>query len=64
MKIPTEHLRVAKVVGENEEGITLFVPKSLEGEFNLEGGERFLTFIFTRSAGSGSFETWLPWETE
>lgn len=61
MKVPYEHIRVAKVVGENEEGMTLFVPKDMTGEFHLEGGEKFLTFIFTHQV-NGQMKTWLPWE--
>lgn len=63
MKIPFSHIRVARVVGENEDGLTLFVPKDENGEFHLEGGEKFLTMIFTRQdpAGRGAV-TWIPWE--
>ena len=62
MGIPAEHVRVAKVVGENEDGLTLFVPKDLQASFSVEEGDRFLTFIFTRNHGDGTVETWIPWE--
>lgn len=57
-----EHIRIAKVVGENEEGITLFVPKDMQGVFHLEEGDSFLTMMFLRDTGEGSVESWLPWE--
>jgi hypothetical protein len=60
-KIPFKHLRVARVVGENNDGLTLFVPKDENGAFHLEGGERFLTLIFTKTDGGG-MKTWIPWE--
>lgn len=60
--IPKSHVRVSRVVGESDEGYTLFVPKDETGEFHLEGGERFLTLIFVKSDGAGSMETWLPWD--
>jgi len=63
--IPSEHVRIAKVVGENDEGLTLFVPKSMtEGVFHLTEGDSFLTLIFAKNDGEGSLMTWLPWEGE
>ena len=68
MQIPMSHVRVARVVGESDDGITLFVPKDENGVFNVEPGEdgkpvQFLTIIFTKAAelGKGRLETWLPW---
>lgn len=67
--IPEEHLRIARVVGESEEGLTLFVPKSMDSIFNVEPAEdgtpaRFLTMLFLRKDDEevNSMVTWLPWE--
>lgn len=58
-----EHVRIARVVGESEEGLTLFVPKSMEGVFNLTEGDQFLTFIFVKdNPRLKRMEPWLPWE--
>lgn len=63
MKIPGDHVRVAKVVGENDDGLTLFVPKDMTGSFHIESGDRFLTMIFVHQA-DGAMETWVPWQGE
>lgn len=61
--IPPNHVRIARVVGESKEGLTLFVPKDMGGIFHLEGGERFLTLFFARNTEvPGEMVTWLPWE--
>jgi hypothetical protein len=60
-QVNREHVRIARVVGENEEGLTLFVPKDMQGEFHLEGGEKFLTLVFVHSTEDG-MQAWLPWE--
>lgn len=60
--IPTEHVRIARVVGENEDGLTLFVPKSMDGEFHLTEDDAFLTMLFAKNDGEGRLQTWLPWE--
>lgn len=63
--VPAEHLRVAKVVGENDDGLTLFVPKDMTGSFHVEDGDRFLTMIFVRQeerVDHPAMATWLPWD--
>lgn len=61
--VPSEHVRIARVVGETDEGLTLFVPKDLTGTFHLEGGESFLTLIFVHQEGADpGLATWLPWK--
>jgi hypothetical protein len=62
LKASNSEVRIARVVGENEEGLTLFVPKNMDGEFHLEGGEKFLSMIFVHNAGNGELKAWLPWE--
>lgn len=59
-KIPSDLIRVAKVVGESDEGLTLFIPKDMTGTFHIEDGDRFLTVLFVRQQGSGVVP-WLPW---
>lgn len=68
--IPSDHVRIARVVGETDEGLTLFVPKDMQGKFDLTPGEdgepvQFLTFIFTKQVDGepGQIQTWLPWES-
>jgi hypothetical protein len=55
-------VQIARVVGETEEGLTLFVPKDLDGVFHLEGGEAFLSIMFVRNDGHGGIAVWVPWE--
>lgn len=61
MQVPSEHVRIAKVVGENEEGLTLFVPKDMTGKFTINEGDEFLTMMFVRQEDD-TMITWLPWE--
>lgn len=62
MQTPSEVVRIAKVVGENEDGLTLFVPKSMEGTFHLTPGDKFLTMLFVKNNGDGAVTPWIPWE--
>ena len=65
MQIPSREIKIAKVVGENENGLTLFVPKNEEGSFHIEDGDKFLTLLFIRHDESdNSMEVWTPWEDE
>lgn len=61
MNADPNHIRIAKVVGENEDGMTLFVPKNMNGVFKLTDGDRFLTMMFIHQVGP-DMEAWLPWE--
>jgi hypothetical protein len=54
-------ITIGKVVGENEDGITLFVPKDLQGEFHLEGGDTFLSLLFVKTDGHKGMMPWCPW---
>lgn len=55
-------IRIAKVVGENEDGLTLFVPKDMQGEFKLSEGDQFLSLLFVKNDGQGGVVAWTPWE--
>ena len=62
MQVHKDHIRIAKVVGENEDGLTLFVPKNEEGTFHLTDGDKFLTIMFCRHDPSdNTMEIWIPW---
>lgn len=62
MQVHKDVIRIAKVVGENEEGLTLFVPKDEEGVFHLTEGDEFLTVMFVKNGGEGSLTPWVPWK--
>lgn len=64
MQVRKEHVRIAKVIGENEEGLTLFVPKDMSGTFHLTEGDAFFTMMFVKNDGEGSLFPWLPWDEE
>lgn len=51
----------ATIEGENEDGITLFIPKDLQGEFHLTENDTFLSLIFVRADGRGGMMPWTPW---
>lgn len=55
-------IKIAKVVGENEDGLTLFVPKDMEGVFHLNEGDKFLSIVFVKSEAPGRVVSWVPWE--
>lgn len=52
---------IGKVVGENDEGITLFIPKDLQGEFHLTESDTFLSVLFVKTDGRGGMMPWTPW---
>lgn len=52
---------IGKVIGENEEGVTLFVPKDIHGTFHLEQGDTFLSLLFVKTDGRGGMMPWVPW---
>lgn len=62
VKAKTGDIRIAKVVGENEEGLTLFVPKDMDGTFHISDGDRFLSLLFVKADGHGGVRVWVPWE--
>lgn len=55
-------IRIAKVVGENEDGLTLFVPKDMNGTFKLTEGDAFLSLLFVKNDNRGGVVAWTPWE--
>lgn len=63
----TAHVRIAKVIGENDEGVTLFVPKEMDGKFKIAEGDEFLTMVFVRPQGrdvtGARVVPWLPWDS-
>ena len=61
-KLKYDDIKIGRVVGENEDGITLFIPKDMEGRFHLDGGEEFLTVVFFKNDGTGGLTAWTPWE--
>lgn len=52
---------IGRVVGENEDGITLFVPKDIHGTFHLSENDTFLSLIFVKTDGRGGMMPWTPW---
>lgn len=61
MQIPKSHLRIGRVLHEDDAFMTIEVPKDENRQLRLEEGDRFLTFIFTRN-DDGAMSTWIPWE--
>lgn len=56
-------IKISKVIGESEDGITLFIPKNEHGTFHLTEGDRFLSLMFVKTDGHGGMMVWTPWET-
>lgn len=55
-------IMIGKVVGENEDGITLFIPKDMDGGvFQLTEGDTFLSLIFVKTDGNHGMIPWMPW---
>lgn len=59
------HIRVAHVIDENEDMITVEIPKSDKHTFNLEDSDKkeFYTMLFVRKI-EDNLAVWLPWEGE
>lgn len=54
-------ISIGKVIGENDDGITLFVPKNIHGTFHLEENDTFLSLLFVKSDGHRGMMPWIPW---
>jgi hypothetical protein len=61
LRAPKRDIKIAKVVGENEDGLTLFVPKDEHGVFHLTEGDTFLSVLFVKTDGRGGVMAWEPW---
>ena len=65
--IPVQHFKVARVLGEDEKFLTVEIAKTDDVEFVMSEDaslNRFLTVLFSRDAGDGNRETYVPWEDE
>lgn len=62
LSIHGQHIRLSKIVGENEDGMTLFIPKSDQGSFEIKEGDQFLTLVFVKPDPNGGVMAWTPWE--
>lgn len=54
-------ITIGRVVGENDDGITLFIPKDIHGTFHLTEGDAFLSLLFIKTDGHGGMMPWTPW---
>lgn len=61
VRLANDDITIGKVVGENDEGITLFIPKDLQGEFHLTENDTFLSVAFVKTDGRGGMMPWCPW---
>lgn len=62
LRLHVSDIQIGRVVGETDEGITLFVPKDLEGTFHLEGGEEFYSILFIKRDEASGARIWIPWK--
>ena len=63
MDLPRKHVRISRVLHEDDELMTVEVVKNEQRELKLEEGDKFLTLVFIHNLeGTKYFETWIPWE--
>lgn len=70
MNAPRHHVKVARVLNEDDDFLTIEVAKHDGVTFHLQmddegetvGGDRFLTLVFTKTDGRGGMRTWEPWK--
>jgi hypothetical protein len=62
METERTNFRVGRVLHEDDEYLTLEIPKDMHKSITLEDGDRFLTLIFVHVSETGTVETWVPWE--
>lgn len=62
MRARFSQIKVARVLHEDDEFMTLEVIKHNNHELTLKTDDRFLSIAFVRSTGEGEAEIWLPWE--
>jgi len=66
MGIPREHLLIGQVFHEDDDSITLKIPKDMSAKITLgeaEVPDAFFTIVFMRRNDDGSASTWIPWQT-
>lgn len=61
IRLKKDDVTIGRVVGENEDGITLFVPKDVHGTFHLEENDTSLSLAFVKTDGHGGIMPWTPW---
>jgi hypothetical protein len=54
-------ITIGRVVGENDDGITLFIPKDIHGTFHLSENDTFLSLLFVKTDGHKGMMPWCPW---
>jgi len=65
MGIPVQHFKVARVLGEDDDFLTVEVAKHDAVVFQMSEDKtlnRFLTVLFSRDSGEGERETYVPWD--
>lgn len=70
MNVRTDHLKVCRVLSEDDKTLTVEIGKSDDHKFTLAQGidpesapDRFYTILFVHKAGAG-MEIWVPWEDD
>lgn len=72
MRISRDMLKVGRILSQDDDFAVIEVGKTDKVTFHLQqddegetvGGDQFLTFLFVRSDGDGSMETWDPFVGE
>ncbi len=61
MALSSDHIRVARVLAQDDKFMTLEVLKTDDEPVHVHEGDEFLTLIFVRQE-RGGVESWMPWE--
>ncbi len=65
MQLPAKMLRIGRVLHEDDDFLTIEVPKDDQRQLRVEDGDKFLTFIFVkRDPEDGAMGVWIPWEDQ
>lgn len=57
-------VRVARILTEDEDFITIEVMKNMDDSWSIQEGDKFLTVLFITNEGmrGNNVKAWLPWK--
>jgi hypothetical protein len=60
--MPGRYLRIARVLHQDDDLVTLEVVKNERRQLRIEDGDQFWTLVFLRQERGAAMTFWLPWE--
>lgn len=63
MQFNMKHLQIGRVLYEDDDFVTLEIPKDKTRKLKIEDGDKFLSVVFVKhDTSDNSVVIWTPWE--